>query len=95
MDPDEVAELCEDFFSDLMGDEAFWRSAESAARPPGFKLVDVEVDEDIIRLLVEPGNGVDEDDDQLAEVLDRAISALTEAHDELADYRISYKIETD
>jgi hypothetical protein len=81
MDPDEVAELCQDFFTDLQGDE--------------IRLLDVEVDDDVIRLLVEPGNGLDEDDDKLAEVLDRAISALTEQHEELGEYRISYKIDTD
>jgi hypothetical protein len=81
MDPDEVAELCQDFFTDLQGDE--------------IRLLDVEVDDDVIRLLVEPGNGAGEDDDKLAEALDRAISALTEQHEELGDYRISYKIDTD
>ncbi|HTM20972.1 MAG TPA: hypothetical protein VL172_10705 [Kofleriaceae bacterium] len=79
MDPDEVAELCQDFFTDHAGDDV--------------RLVDVEVDDDVIRLLVEPGNGIDGDDDRLAEVLDRAITALAEQHEELGEYRISYSIE--
>jgi len=96
MDPDEVAELCQDFFTDLMGDEQFWAGGgEAVAASPVFRLLDVEVDDDVIRLLVEPRDGLDQDDDRIAESLDRAIAALSETHEELTDYRISYRFDED
>jgi len=94
MEPEEVVELCEDFFSALEGEEDYWVEIRGRARP-AFKLVEVDVDEDHVTLLVEPASGLDEDDTSVNELLDRALGQLSDENDELSDYRISYKLDVE
>lgn len=94
MEPEEVVELCEDFFSTLEGEEDYWVEIRGRARP-AFKLVEVEVDDDHVTLLVEPAPGLDEDDTSVNELLDRALSQLSDDNEELTDYRISYKLDVE
>jgi hypothetical protein len=96
MDADEVVELCEDFFNSLEGEEDYWIEIRGRTRP-ALKLVEVDVDEDRERivLVVEPVSGLDDDDPELAEMLDKAIAALVEEHEDLSDFRVTYRIAID
>ncbi len=94
MEPEEVVELCEEFFSNLEGEEDYWVEIRGRARP-AFKLVDVAVEGDLVTLLVEPAPGLDEDESPVNDLLDRAVSQLSDENDELTDYRISYKLDVE
>lgn len=96
MDADEVVEQCEDFFNSLEGEEEYWIEVRGRARP-AFKLVEVDVDEDRERvvLVVETVSGLDDDDPELAEMLDKAVAALVEEHEDLSDFRVTWRVETD
>jgi hypothetical protein len=96
MDEDEVVELCEDFFNGLEGEEDYWLEANGKNRP-AFKLLEVAVDTERERvvLVVESAAGLDDDDPDLAELLDKAVSALLEEHEDLSDFRVTYRIESD
>jgi hypothetical protein len=96
MEPEEVVELCEEFFSDLEGEEEYWVSLKGKNRP-AFKLVEVDVDDDRVSLIIEIAPGLDEDDEDglIKGLMDRAISAMNDEHEELTDYRFGYKLDTE
>jgi hypothetical protein len=96
MDEDEVVELCEDFFNNLEGEEDYWVEIRGKHRP-AFALLEVDVDTERERvvLVVEPASSLDNDDPELIEMLDKAIAALVVEHEDLSDFRVTYRIETD